>query len=155
MAGLSWLSSFPPLSRTQQKTTTGSWVDAGRASPISSAEDAATSPDSPSKTRPRSPTPDSATAPQAPSPRPKAVQRVSSLFGLVRSGSASPPLSLDKDTMLKHKLRQLDWASALGEAESVPVKLDTWHNPTMMQMVETLQSVMMTRRDPTVPIPVE
>lgn len=30
----------------------------------------------------------------------------------------------------------------------------TWHNPTLMQMVETLQTVMMAKRDPLAPVPV-
>ncbi len=31
---------------------------------------------------------------------------------------------------------------------------NTWHNPTLMQMVETLQTVMMNKRDALAPIPV-
>jgi hypothetical protein len=172
MAGLSWLPGFPPLSRAQQQqqqqqqqqkiTNPSSWTDtAARASsnPLpASPSTSETIPRSPpaTNTKPRSPA--SASVPEH-SPRPKAVQRMSSFLGLGRSSSASPPPEMGRSGGAGggYKARQLDWEH-VGEEEErreqrAPERLDTWYNPSLMQMVETVQTVMMTKRDMSVGIP--
>ena len=93
----------------------------------------------------------------------RALQRVSSLLSLPngrggdRSASPSPSPSLpDGDKPAKYKTRHLDWEDwEESEGSQVPYNnLDTWHNPTLLQQIETLQTAMMSKRDLTAPIPI-
>ena len=93
----------------------------------------------------------------------RAIQRVSSLLSLPnsrggdRSASASPSPSLpDGDKPAKYRTRHLDWEGwEEGQGSQVPYSnLDTWHNPTLLQQIETLQTTMMSKRDLMAPIPI-
>ncbi|KAK0619323.1 hypothetical protein B0T14DRAFT_566197 [Immersiella caudata] len=170
MAGLSWLPGFPPLSRVQQQqqqkltANPSPWTDtATRASSNTLATPPPTTdaiPRSPSATanpKPKSP----ASVPEHSPLRPKAVHRMSSFLGLGRSSSASPPPEMGRSSGTigggGYRARQLDWEQ-VGEEEErreerAPERLDTWYNPNLMQMMETVQTVMMTRKDITTGLP--
>ncbi|KAK3325740.1 hypothetical protein B0H66DRAFT_529760 [Apodospora peruviana] len=111
--------------------------------------------------------------------RPAFPQRVSSLLNLPIGGGTSgsgrddshrggtaavlAPLNVpapsDNDDTFRDSY---EWRGASappgqipGRVSSLGRKESTWFNPNLMQMVETLQAVMMSKRDPLTPIPVK
>lgn len=159
MAEMSWLRSFQrtrshqpltgPGPRAAEMNTSPMFDDAPRPSP---------------KSKARSSTPDSNNMQhrQTSSPvRPRPTQRVSSLFGGIgafgfgtRGANVASPSSMDElDANFRYRSRHRGYDFVVGDGY-IPEARAAWHNPSLLQMVETLQAEMMSKRDPLTPIPV-
>ncbi|KAK1756902.1 hypothetical protein QBC47DRAFT_400532 [Echria macrotheca] len=94
--------------------------------------------------------------PPTPPGRPRPSQRMSSLFGIGSLGfglrSTAPSQLDDLDPAFRHGARH--WGGVGGENDYVPEARQIWHNPSLMQMVETLQAELMSKNNPLTPIPV-
>ncbi|KAK5660122.1 hypothetical protein OQA88_13591 [Cercophora sp. LCS_1] len=154
MADTSWLRSFQRSSRSQHHPPPSE----AAASPTT--EEAYPIYPPPVKAKSRSSTPDPSNMQhrQISPVKPRAAQRMSSFFGigsmsfnLGRSAALPSPTPTEEiDPAFQYGARHFHMGSSDGGTEHK----EPWHNPTLMQMVETLQVVMMTKSDPLAPIPI-
>jgi hypothetical protein len=86
----------------------------------------------------------------------RAVHKVSSLLSLNRgSGRESRLTASPSPTATGYASSVEDNAHQDAQASARRQQMNTWHNPSLLQMIESLQAAMMSKRDALAPIPVK
>lgn len=116
---------------------------------------------------PQSPIPDNheeeAEVRQPSRPRPTPISRASSYLGLNLVGGSNSrhdsrqigPATLTPATPTTPATMTMEMSEAEKTNRLLEERDRVWHNPNLLQMVETLQVAMMTKCDPLQPIPVQ
>lgn len=164
MADISWLRSFQRTRPQQYQPSARADTQAGETSAQPIPTNAPSlSPRPALRSKGQSSTPDSNLTQHAHNTSParlRHAQRGSSLFGIgafgfgTRSAHSTSPNSMDEfDARFRYGARNRGHGFVGGD-EYVAEPRAAWHNPSLLQMVETLQAELMSKRDPLTPIPV-
>jgi len=163
MADISWLRNFQRTRPMQNQPPARTDTKAGDTSTPPTHNNASSlSPGPASRSKGRPSTPDSSLTQHryniSPA-RSRHAQRGSNLFGIgtfgfgTRSSHSTSPDSMSNfDARFRYRARNR--GHGFGGDEYVAEPHAAWHNPSLLQMVETLQTELMSKRDPLTPIPV-